>query len=441
MGSFQVGRVKADSNPPTFQELVEAGNINEASFGTDTAHHYYRNGTWQTEDWIYVKVNVTDVDGVDTVMAEWKNETQWQNYTMTHEGGTDYYYKNITSQPRYDGYSFNIWANDTVGNMAKIYNWTFHDYESDWGSKEDYRKYVGLNANVTDDFSYEQYYFHDKRYEYGDEHCNDRAFPHEQAIEGTAVDTGILLFSQPTSNQETYCNSFLGISIDETYEMNSTTIDNIYIHVWWGSNFQFDGNRSEMGYEKERDEQMAFDFDQSYYAYYNSTVTNVTLSGYGFHQSTYYLEAKYWHIDDVTFSDNDINLFTFKIKDLSDTPSVITTSNYSSFIILNLPDNDTLQSLDTDSDGLNDYQELYTYYTDPKDSDTDDGGENDQSEVNATRDPLDPGDDAPSAVGGVSVPINKIELLAPWIGFASFSTVSTIVVSVVYVKRRKRQQT
>ena len=41
------------------------------------------------------------------------------------------------------------------------------------------------------------------------------------------------------------------------------------------------------------------------------------------------------------------------------------------FIIYNLPDNDTLRSLDSDADGLNDYDELFVYYTNPKDSDTD----------------------------------------------------------------------
>ncbi|MDH5374690.1 MAG: hypothetical protein OEW95_02620 [Candidatus Bathyarchaeota archaeon] len=42
------------------------------------------------------------------------------------------------------------------------------------------------------------------------------------------------------------------------------------------------------------------------------------------------------------------------------------------------------------------------------------------------------------AVGGVWVPINKIELLAPWISLASFITVSAV--SVIHVKRKKKQQ-
>jgi len=44
----------------------------------------------------------------------------------------------------------------------------------------------------------------------------------------------------------------------------------------------------------------------------------------------------------------------------------------------------------------------------------------------------------PFAVGGVWVPINKFDLMAPWIGLASLMTV--VVASVVYVKYRKKTQ-
>lgn len=44
----------------------------------------------------------------------------------------------------------------------------------------------------------------------------------------------------------------------------------------------------------------------------------------------------------------------------------------------------------------------------------------------------------PPPVGGVWVPINKFDLVAPWIGLASSLTVAAV--SIVYVKRRKKQQ-
>ena len=51
------------------------------------------------------------------------------------------------------------------------------------------------------------------------------------------------------------------------------------------------------------------------------------------------------------------------------------------YIIFNVPDNATLAGLDTDNDGLNDFQELYAYHTNPFFNDTDEGGITDGQEV------------------------------------------------------------
>jgi len=74
---------------------------------------------------------------------------------------------------------------------------------------------------------------------------------------------------------------------------------------------------------------------------------------------------------------------------------------------------------DEDGDDLENFEEDYTYRTDRSKEDTDDGGENDGSEVAAGRDPLDPSDDqppvppAPPAPSPVAVPeYNAIGLLA-----------------------------
>jgi hypothetical protein len=53
------------------------------------------------------------------------------------------------------------------------------------------------------------------------------------------------------------------------------------------------------------------------------------------------------------------------------------------YVVFNLPDNATLQAMDSDSDGINDYQELFTYYTNPKCNDTDEDGQTDGFEINS----------------------------------------------------------
>jgi hypothetical protein len=52
-----------------------------------------------------------------------------------------------------------------------------------------------------------------------------------------------------------------------------------------------------------------------------------------------------------------------------------------------------LKAGDADGDGLNNFDEDYTYRTDRTNPDTDGGGENDNSEVTSRRNPLDPTDD------------------------------------------------
>jgi parallel beta-helix repeat protein len=59
-----------------------------------------------------------------------------------------------------------------------------------------------------------------------------------------------------------------------------------------------------------------------------------------------------------------------------------------SYIIFNLPDNATLSILDSDNDGINDFDEVYVYYINPKSNDTDEDGMTDGNEITGGYDPL-----------------------------------------------------
>lgn len=376
---------EADVTSPTINELICAGNPNEPAFGTDTNNIYYRNGTIQTENWIYIKVNVTDDVAVDTVLCEWYNGT-WQNLTMTSLGD-DLYAINITGQ-NYATCTFNIYANDTSGNWAK-YVWTFYDYEDSWGTEEEWRKYIGLNG-VPESLSYKQFYFTEPMYyDYAGDFVRDRWLPHEQPCDTGGYDTAIARYDQPDDYYEIQCSAYVGIFIDETLTIQNTTIDNIYFHIWWNT-----GNGTiNLGYEKENDSELYRDFDEYYTT--DSTKSRQEVNVTGFTYDTYYLEARLWDINDPTFIDNDINLFAVKGEAPPGTSGIsfISTPSYCTFFIINLPDNATLQGMDTDNDGLSDYEELFVYWTDPRDPDTDSGGEPDKSEIDNGRNPLVPSDD------------------------------------------------
>lgn len=62
-------------------------------------------------------------------------------------------------------------------------------------------------------------------------------------------------------------------------------------------------------------------------------------------------------------------------------PNIIFGKYHQSFVIFNLPDNETLQQLDSDNDGLNDYEELFVYHTNPFVNDTDNDYVSDYDEI------------------------------------------------------------
>jgi hypothetical protein len=118
-----------------------------------------------------------------------------------------------------------------------------------------------------------------------------------------------------------------------------------------------------------------------------TTAKKLTLNVSG---RNYSLLADFLNITDQrTFNVNDAYQFIFKMRDatfLYPNPSVINTKNASSFVIINMPSNATLQGLDSDSDGVTDFNELYTKFTDPFFNDTDNDGVTDNCDA-APNDP------------------------------------------------------
>ena len=82
-------------------------------------------------------------------------------------------------------------------------------------------------------------------------------------------------------------------------------------------------------------------------------------------------------------------IIDFRLVFTGSWPDVLANPNQDSFVVLNVPDAATLAGLDTDADGLNDYEELYEAFTNPYDADTDSDGATDDDEVAASTDPND----------------------------------------------------
>ncbi|GAH84280.1 unnamed protein product, partial [marine sediment metagenome] len=84
---------------------------------------------------------------------------------------------------------------------------------------------------------------------------------------------------------------------------------------------------------------------------------------------------------DSSIRGEDIYKLAIKLSRHSGYPSSVMEPNQYSFIIINPPCDRILKSTDSDDDGLNDYEEMFSYYTNPHDHDTDGDGLSDRTEV------------------------------------------------------------
>ena len=182
---------------------------------------------------------------------------------------------------------------------------------------------------------------------------------------GTLDDEGFLL-----REEERYCGAWVQFFFDEPDIEVPAEIKNIYWHTWI---FMEDGDlpigevlgvsvgenyNSSVYYDK-------IDFDQS--------LTWPLSAGY------YNLTVYFSDNLDYTFQDLD-ELWGVSFKATGGNPQVLSYPSQKSFCIVNLTDSASLRLMDHDADGLNDYLELFTSFTDPYDADTDDDGHDDEQE-------------------------------------------------------------
>ncbi|MCX6807096.1 MAG: hypothetical protein NT135_03195, partial [Candidatus Berkelbacteria bacterium] len=205
---------------------------------------------------------------------------------------------------------------------------------------------------------------------------------------GTASDIGSLVRNPPSSAEWRFCGSWVQFYLDENGTYTQTnTLNNIYYHVWWRN----ENDQGILGYDRTGS--------------YNTTLTELfTISS----------ETAKTKVDNLNLSISKQTLssplsiignafYNFTIRIALTSPTLYSAPNQASFVILNIPATDTPENIadfrehglsgldpDSDDDGLTDYDELFTYYTNPYDNDTDNDGYNDKYEVDNSMNPNDP---------------------------------------------------
>ncbi len=278
---------------------------------------------------------------------------------------------NITDLKSSIGYSFRLFATNDSNYNYSFSNTQFNFTRMNEAGSYTLNKTYFFNNSLDSLFNYSIFYFYKANYSGG---TNRPVLNHEQAPDNTYNDTGFLYSVRPQKSQYVYCGAFVGWFFDENTTLildDLTNLNNIYYHTWWNAtagsvssgiaksqeNF---GGGSEIGVSTATAKQRLYSNEFSHWYNLASGVKQYSPPPFS---------GKY------TYDYQDIYQFTYGVSGAN--PDVINTQNFSSFIIINIPDNATLNELDSDLDGLNDTKEIYIYFTDPFYNDTDNDGVND----------------------------------------------------------------
>jgi hypothetical protein len=362
---------------------------------------YYTNDSRQHEDWIYINLSVLLPTGasnqytasnVSHVWLQWLNDTTWTNWSYEFKQAGNYWEYNtsdfIITHAGYD-YSFNVVANDTANNAY-----------CRWWNKTgigggNTRRFVQLGCEPID-ISYTPLYLFNytsgtgnpPTYIFGDNFKFDRLH-HDQGPDGTLSDSGYLSYYDQELNDTMhlcYCSGFTGYFFDDSICNQPIELNNIYYHIWSANSkntISFCWLKVRVSAAStDKGDQITFDYsnDSKSKLFWDNNLDEFS--------DDYYLCAKLQNCSvSEHFTDNELYELIIEIKNNNYHPSTICNKSISSFIILNVPNNITLISFDSDNDSLNDLQELYTTFTNPFRVDTDNDGHNDYQEYLSETDP------------------------------------------------------
>ena len=310
-----------------------------------------------------IKVHITYDTPVENVILEWYDNGDWENYEMADDGGDNYV---ITMSNLENGrdYSFDVWV--IVEGAKSESTWLRADNVGVW-----VRRYIGANYAIVDNLQYDQFYFHNADYTNTDSKCLE----HEQNADGSVLDTNYMQREVPATTMYGHCDDFVLVYMNENLTISDgTVVDNIYYYFWWYENFENDTyvylhystypeitNRDKYWYD-----------NLNIYRNENKKTYPIT----GLHYSQYILNAGFWDLTaDNSFNSLNIYDFSLTLYRVDDHDiEWVSKEGLTSYIIINLPDNETLAGMDSDSDGWDDNYELYTSYTNPFQADTDTDG-------------------------------------------------------------------
>ena len=342
---------------------------------------FYVNGSHQISDYINIRARIYTPYNVTSAYLHWKNmdTNTWDNTTSMTIDDSYWQYTLVSYNKTVNqrgNYSFDIYVTDS-NSSSSTHMWTKRSHTGN------IRRTVELDCNAVDSLNYRVMYY--RNYPFSYTNGMPDILPHDGGTDGSASDTGQIISELPSKTiEERHCAGYVGYWFEDEVILNQSNITNVYFHDWWNTTHGFWENG--IGYSKN-----VLSYSnvlQSYSADSNDAVATMS-----YDYKEYYLTTKKLTLNNpLNVDTNGIYCVSINTPDIYSSggfPSFITNRSILSFVIFNIPDNTTLQGKDTDSDGLNDYQELFTYHTNPFLIDTDNDGSSDKDEVDSSTDPND----------------------------------------------------
>lgn len=406
-------RIRFAGNPgdwggPYYEPPFESGN----DYKIYPTNGYYTNSTKQTEDYIFINVSVLDPESnITDVWLNWYDDGVWTNWTYAFipDEGIFWYYNTSPYIEMTCGndYSFDVVANTTT--FSVIYPWN----KTGLGGNE-FRRIVQLNCNPTLDLEYTPLYLWEGATLVSDDLLEADRQRHDQGTDGSKTDVGFIKTNiNDGTMQSRYCGQFILFYPETNDCIEEFTIYDMYVHAWWSNNrlWTYMGQRDGRGTPTSISVYDKINFSTS------NARSNISVAGLpGWVNSSFKLGTGLVENINIDKTENNIYEFMFKMScELggNQSPCIVSNRSVNSFVIFNIYDNYTLDGLDTDSDGMSDYEELWENFTNPFVSDTDYDGVNDWDEVNNGTDPNNYTDFVPSAPGPwVNTP-PTIEMINP----------------------------
>lgn len=212
---------------------------------------------------------------------------------------------------------------------------------------------------------------------------------HGQPYKPYQPDAGRLTWKPPAGDEEVWCGIWAQCDFDdELPQRGSLTVRSIYTRAWL---YSVDGSGSMAldpsgGYDEKLDE---------------TTKVGIRPDGARCHAYRFRLYTEYQVLEKpitIAFTkpyseEGSAYRFTWKWAAPSNQPIVHSSPGMTSFLWLNPPPKEVLGKNDADTDGLSDWDELHTHYTNPFAADTDKDGIGDAVELRRNLDPNNPDSD------------------------------------------------